>query len=199
MFFWRNFYRSALVTQNFPYNESFWLHACTQALFFVRKHSSYKVLTVFWILLCLDNCSVICTVTLCYLLHQTLSEFYFILNSIYSGISRDTQGYLAFLRHIHTYWDIVKAYSGLFSHIQHPLWHLHIHNLAIFWALGYLEPEAYSKPSETLNRHIQNPAVVRTVIQALFSRIPAYSEPCVVLTYGEIWHIRNSEIFRTDP
>ena len=35
-----------------------------------------------------------------------------------------------------------------------------IHRLAKFRALAYLEPEAYSKPCETLTGHIQNPAIV---------------------------------------
>ena len=45
-----------------------------------------KCLTVFWIPICLDNCSVICTVTLCYVLQQTHSEFWYIHNFVYSGI-----------------------------------------------------------------------------------------------------------------
>ena len=55
--------------------------------------------------------------------------------------------------------DIIKAYLGLFRHIQHPVQPSHIHNLAIFWALAYLEPEAYLKPCEMLTRHINNPAM----------------------------------------
>ena len=35
----------------------------------------------------------------------------------------------------------------------------YIHNLAIFWALAYLEPEAYLKSCEALTRHIQNPVI----------------------------------------
>ena len=47
---------------------------------------------------------------------------------------------------------LTEAYSA-------PYVTLHIHNLAIFWALAYLEPEAYLKPCEMLMRHIQNPAI----------------------------------------
>ena len=43
-----------------------------------------------------------------------------------------------------------QAYWGIFSTLC---------NLAIFWALAYLEPEAYLKPCEMLMRHIQNPAI----------------------------------------
>ena len=46
---------------------------------------------------------------------------------------------------MHLYWGIVKAYSGLFRHTEDHVQPLHIHNLAIFQALAYLEPEAYSK------------------------------------------------------
>ena len=34
-----------------------------------------KYLTVFWICLCLNNCSIVCTVTICYVPHETHSEF----------------------------------------------------------------------------------------------------------------------------
>ena len=60
---------------------------------------------------------------------------------LYLGIFKDAQ----LLRHIQTYWGIVKAYSGLYRHIQCPLQPLHINKLAILRALSYLELEAYSK------------------------------------------------------
>ena len=63
--------------------------------------------------------------------------------------------------------SIIEAYSGLFRHIHHPVWPLRIHNLAIFRATTYLEPEAYSKPCEILTRHIQNSAIVRTVYSSI--------------------------------
>ena len=46
----------------------------------------FKSMTVFWICLCFDNYSVICTVTLCYVLHQTHSEFWHIQHCSFSGI-----------------------------------------------------------------------------------------------------------------
>ena len=80
-----------------------------------------KCLTVFWIQLCLDSCSVICTVTLCYELHKTHSEFSHIQISVFSGICRHSQSYSVLLRHIHAYWHIIKVYSGLFRHIRCPV------------------------------------------------------------------------------
>ena len=69
---------------------------------------------------CLYNCSVICTVTLWYILHQTHSEFWHIKHSVFSSICWNIQPYSVLLRHIHAYWDIT-TYSGLFRHIQHPV------------------------------------------------------------------------------
>ena len=82
-----------------------------------------KSLTVFWIRLCLDNCSVLCTVTLCYVLHQTNSEDWHIQNCFYSWIFRYIQSYSALLKHIHVYWGDIKALFGLlhFMHIQYPV------------------------------------------------------------------------------
>ena len=147
----------------------------------------------FWICLCLDNCSVICKVTLCYInlvLHQTHSEFWYIQNYLFRYI----QGYAALLRDIHAYWAIVKPYSGLFRHIQH-----HCIFTTIFWALAYLGPESYSKSCEILIRHIQNPATVATVITVYSGIIQPYSEHCIMLTYAEIWHIQNPGIFGSLP
>ena len=53
-----------------------------------------KCLTMSWICLCLSNCSVICTVTLCYVLHQVHSEFW--QNLIIFGVVRT---YSRILRH----------------------------------------------------------------------------------------------------
>ena len=110
-----------------------------------------KCLTVFWICLCLNNCSVVCTVTLCYVLHQTHSEFWHIQNYVYSGISRHIQRYSALLRHIHVYWDIMNTYSLpcvtlTYSQPCHILSPDIFRTRGIFEALTYLEPEAYSKP-----------------------------------------------------
>ena len=90
---------------------------------------------------CLDNCSVICIVTLYYVLHQTHLEFWHIQHFVFSGICWDVQSYSALLRHIHAYWDIIKPYSDFFRHIQHSVLPSHIHNLAIFWTLAYSEPK----------------------------------------------------------
>ena len=70
---------------------------------------------------CFDNCSVICTVILCYVKQQTHSEFWHVHYSVFSGICQHIKSYSALLRYIHTYWDIFKAYSDLFRHIQHPV------------------------------------------------------------------------------
>ena len=89
-----------LVPWNLPCPEIFWLHACNQAF---CKTLHLKCLIVFWICLCPDNCSVICTVTLHCVLHQTHLEFWYIQNSVYSGICRHIQEYLALLMHIQAY------------------------------------------------------------------------------------------------
>ena len=121
------------------------------------------------VLFYLDNCSVICTVTSCYVLHQTHSQFWHILISVYSGKFRHIQAYSALLRHINR-WGITKDYWGLFRHTQNPVQPSHVHKLTTFWALTYLKPKAYSKLCETLTWHIQNP-VIEQFIQTLFSHI----------------------------
>ena len=57
----------------------------------------------------------------------------YIQNSVYSVIYGDIQAYAALLRHIYTYWSIIKAYSSLFRHIRHPVYSWHIHNLTKPW------------------------------------------------------------------
>ena len=81
---------------------------------------------------------------------------------------------------------LIQAYTA-------PCVTLPIHNLAILQALPYLETEAYSKPCENLSRYIQIPAIVRTVYSGV---IQPYSEPCVMLSYAETWHVWNPVIFR---
>ena len=64
------------------------------------------------------------------------------------------------------------------------------------WALAYLEPEAYSKPLETLTRHIQNPHIARTVYSGIFRHIQNLVQPLHlqksgisgILEYSEIFH-----------
>ena len=151
-------------------------------------------MTVFWISLCFDNCLVICTVTLCYVLHQTYSELWHIQHWYFLGICWHIQLYLAVLKHNHAPWDINKAYSGLFRHIEHPVEPSHIHNLAIFWALAYLELEAYLKHCETLTKHIQNPAIghysdifrdIQNLVQRLRTQKPGLLG---ILEYLEPFH-----------
>ena len=125
----------------------------------------------------------------------------------FSGICWHIQSYSVLLRHIHTYWDIIKPHSGLFRHIQHPVYTPHIPSLALFWVLAYLEPETYLKPCEMLNRHIQNPAIgyysvifrhFQNLVQCLQMQKPGilqileFSEPfhnCIPI------HIQNTLIF----
>ena len=117
----------------------------------------------------------------------------FIFSTVFLIICWYIKWYSALLRHIYTYWDI-KAYSALFSHIQHPVQSSHIHNLAIFWALKYLEPEANLKPLKTLIRHIQNPAIghysatfrhIQNLVQHLYMQKPGILR---ILEYSEPFH-----------
>ena len=79
------------------------------------KTPRHKCLTVFWIRLCLDNCSVICTVTLRKVLHPIHSEFQHIQKSVFF---RHMQTYSALLR-VFTYIEAslrhIEAYSAIFS------------------------------------------------------------------------------------
>ena len=134
---------------------------------------------MFWRCLCLDNCSIICAVTLCFILHQTHSEYWHIQNSIYSGIFRHLQGYSALLRQC-----------------------TNIHSLTIFWSLAYLEQEAYSKSilwnfnqaySELCHNQNDHDSLFRHY-SAIFRHMP-----CVTLIYAETWHIWNPGLFRTFP
>ena len=129
---------------------------------------------------CLGNCSIICTVNLCYVQCQTHSEFSHIQHSAFSGICWNIQSYFALLRHIHAYWDIIKAYSApcvilayLFTTLPYS---------GLFKTLWNAD-QAYLEPCH----------------KELFSHITAYSEPCATLAYPETWHTRNSGIFRTLP
>ena len=102
--FWQNVYQSALSPQNLPCSEKFVFVCLRHYSFCKRLH--LKCLTVFWIYFCLDNCSVICAMTLCYILHrlhQMHSEL-----CLFSYICGHIQAYAALLRHF-------QAYSGIFS------------------------------------------------------------------------------------
>ena len=89
-----------------------------------------KCLTVLWIRICYDNCSVICTVTLYYVLHQTHLKFWHIQDSVFSGSYEHIQSYSALLRHTHAHWNIILAYSCLFRNLCNP---------RIFTTLSYSE------------------------------------------------------------
>ena len=97
-----------------PWKVSGCLSALTHHSFCKTHH--LKCLTIFWIHPCLDNCSVVFTVTVTprYVQHQTNSKFWHIENSVYLGICRQIQAYSALLTHIHAYWDIIRAHSSLF-------------------------------------------------------------------------------------
>ena len=124
-----------------------------------------KCLTVFWIRLCLDNCSVIFTVTLCHVLHQTHSEFWHIQHPAFSDIYRRIQSYSALLRHIDDYWDIIKAYSGLFS----------IFSTSQLWYI--LRPSIFRTPYLFITLWNVDQAYSEPCHRALFSHIQTYSEP----------------------
>ena len=94
--FWQNVYWSGLVPRNLR------MPAPRHCSFCKMLH--LKCLTVFWIHLCLDNCSIFCTVTLCYVLHQTHSQFWRIQNPVvFSGVFKNIQAYSALSSHIHKY------------------------------------------------------------------------------------------------
>ena len=142
----------------------------------------------------LYNFSVICTVTLCYVLYQTHSKCWHIQHSVfqvYADIFNHIQRYRV-LRHIHAYWDIIKAYSGFIQAYSAPCvalaysWPCHIRSHGIFRIGDFFKnlsnfDQAYS---ETCHR-------------ALISHIQAYSELCATLAYAETLHTRNPGIFRT--
>ena len=83
-------------------------------------------MTVFWIRLCLDSCSVICTVTLCYVLHQTHLQVWHIQNSVYSGIF---MVYPSIFSIIKAYSHILRHFHSIFSTLCNPCIYSH---LAIF-------------------------------------------------------------------
>ena len=146
-------------------------------------------LTMFKIRLFLDNCLVISTVTLCYVLHQTHSDSGIFRTIETIHLFRYIQVYSSIVSIIKVYSGIIKVYLRLFRPIQNPLYFYHFRNLTIFQALAYLNVEGYSRHSETLAMHIQNSVTVRTVYQAFSSHIQAYSEPCLTHAFAETWHI----------
>ena len=92
---------------------------------------------------CLHNWSVVSTVTLYYVLHQTHLEFWYIqhpVSQVYPSMFSCIQYYDIFT-HIETL-RLIQAYSGIFSTLCNPPVSCFL-NFAIFWALAYLELEAY--------------------------------------------------------
>ena len=110
---------------------------------------------------------------------------------VYASIFNHTQRYWGIFTHIG---NLIKAYSGLLRCIQHHVLPSHIHNLAIFWALAYLELEAHLKPCETLTWHIQKLAIGH--YSAIFRPFRTLCNPCIHrnLAYLESWNIRNPSI-----
>ena len=150
--FWWNVYWSALVAQNLSCPEKCLVAHLHLGFLLFAKRSILNVWQYSKFALSLNNFSVICEVTLCYLLHLRYSGFSHIQNSIYSGICRHIQTYLALLSHIHAYWGIIKAYSA-------PC-----------------KTPAYSKPC-----HITSSGIFRTaaIFKTLWNFDQAYSEICL--------------------
>ena len=101
--FWLSVYRSALAPQtSLPFCKTFHL----------------RRLAVFWIRLCLDNCSVIFILTFCYVLHPTHLDFWHIQHSIF--FFRYMRKYSVFFNVIKAHSNVMRhySYSGLFRHIQ---------------------------------------------------------------------------------
>ena len=83
------------------------IYGCAPALryYLLCKRLHLKCLTVFWIRICLDNCLVICTVPLCYVLDLTHSEFRHIQHCLF--------------RYMPTYsiiFSVIKAHSRILRH-----------------------------------------------------------------------------------
>ena len=180
MCFWQNVDQSALVLPLSSCPEKFLVAYLQSGIIPFCKMLHFKCSTVFWILLCLDNCSVICTATLGYILHQTLrilakSALWFLrYMPVYSIILSIIKAYSRILRHYSTP-CVTLAYSGT-SHILSP---------GIFRTGGLFE--TLSNLDQTYSELCHS---------TLFSHIQAYSEHCATLAYGETWHTRNHGIFR---
>ena len=98
--------------------KKFWFCTCTHYSFCKTLH--LKCLTVLWILLCLNNCSVIWRVTLYYVLLASDIQNSGIFITVFPGVSWHIQSYSALSEHIHAYWDNIKAYSGLIQAYSAP-------------------------------------------------------------------------------
>ena len=123
-----------------------------------------KHFIVIWIRLCLDNCSVICVVTLCYVLHQTRCM------QAYSSIFSIIKAYSCILRHYWIVFRLIKAYLAPCVTLTYSQTY-HIPSPNIFRTRGIFKTlwnfdQAYSEPCYRQNslfrhysaifRHIQN-------------------------------------------
>ena len=110
------------------------------------------------------------------------------------------QVYADIFKHIHQYKHIFTRIEALLRHIQaysgriSTLCNSGIFKILPFQALEYSELKAYSKPSETFTRYIQNPAIVKTVYPGI---IREHSETCITRVYADPWHIWDPGMFRT--
>ena len=114
-FFWRNVYWCALVPQNTPCPEKLLVAHLHSGIILFAKRSMLNV-TRCSESVSLDNWSVICIVTLGYVLHQTLSDSSILSTlfiQVYAGIFSYIQHYILYSHYI------IKVYSSLFRHIQH--------------------------------------------------------------------------------
>ena len=144
--------------------------------------------------------------TLCYVLHQTHSEFWHTQHSVFSGICCHIQSYSALLRHIQAHWDIIKAYSDIFSTLCNPQ-PCHIVSPNIFRTGGLFKTlwnvdQVYSEPCHRAwLRTLRNACIWRNVaysesrnIQNLsINCIPMHIQNPVILAkmfeYSRLWHI----------
>ena len=129
---WQNFYRSALVPQNLPFHEECLVvrHALSHYFFAKCSISNIWQCSEY---ACLDNCSVICTRTFCYILHIKHIQNSGIFRTVYSCICR----------HIQTY------YKGIFTHTEALL--------RLIQAYSPFVTHAYSQPC-----HILSPGIFKT-------------------------------------
>ena len=126
----------------------------------------------------------------------------------FSGICWDVQSYSALLGHIHAYWDIIKAYSGFFRHIQHSVTvtysqPCHILNPSIYRTkVLHLRSLTWSWIHLSLNKYSLTCRVTFCyVYYSKFRHIQAHSRPIrYIQLYGGIFRtLCNSCIFRTLP
>ena len=136
---------------------------------------------------CVSNCSVYCTVTVWYVMHQAQNNS----TLCFSAICGHIQSYWALLRHIHTYRDI-PAFSVIFSTLCKP----HIFaTLPLFRALACSEfktnlkaysrglfkterwPKIFRRHYSAIFRHFQNLEQPLHMQKPDILRILEYSEP----------------------